>query len=515
MSKTQGSHTRKRIVIVGAGPGGLSAAMILAARGFEVDVYEKQAKIGGRSAEVVLGDYRFDLGPTFLMMKYLLDELFEEAGRKSSDYLDCRRLDPMYRLVFGDKQMLVTDDRARMKAEIDRVFPGEGDSLDRFHARESKRFEHLYPCLQRDYGKLHRFFSTTLLAAFPHIAAGRSLYDVLSDYFKSEELRLAFTFQSKYLGMSPWECPGLFAMIPYTEHAHGIYHVMGGLSKISDALRKVAEEHGARVHTSSPVKRVLLEGRRTAGVELSDGQIVRADAVFVNADFGHAMQHLFPEEKLKHYKPSELRKKNYSCSTYMLYLGLDRSYPDCEHHMIVFAKDYKKNLEDISIEKKCSEDVSVYVRNAAPLDPGCAPEGHSALYILCPVPNNTSGVDWDTEKHVYRERILDILETRSPYKDIRKHIQRELVVTPKDWEEKHSVFLGATFNMGHNISQMLYMRPHNAFEEFDDCYLVGGGTHPGSGLPTIFESARISANLFCDKIGVPYAPPKPFTEPLT
>jgi phytoene desaturase len=196
----------------------------------------------------------------------------------------------------------------------------------------------------------------------------------------------------------------------------------------------------------------------------------------------------------------------------MMYLGLDRVYPDAEHHLIVFARDYRRCLEDITQAKVVSDDLSLYVRNAVTLDPSCAPAGHSALYILAPVPNNTSGIDWDEQQPLYREKILDLLEARTPYKGLREHIQAERIVTPADWEKDTSVFLGATFNMGHSWDQMLYFRPHNKFELFDNTYLVGGGTHPGSGLPTIFESARISSNLICDKYGVPHPRPRPFEE---
>ena len=202
------------------------------------------------TAEVELGDYRFDLGPTFLMMKFVLEELFDDANRKLSDYIECRALNPMYKLQFADKSMYMYSDPAAMRAEIDRVFPGEGPALDRFLERESVRFRKLYPCLQKSYGSAWSIFSPTLLAAVPHIAPGRSLHNVLSSYFHAEELRLAFTFQSKYLGMSPWDCPGLFTMIPYTEHAHGVYHVQGGLCRISHAMADVACEYGATIHTS-------------------------------------------------------------------------------------------------------------------------------------------------------------------------------------------------------------------------------------------------------------------------
>jgi phytoene desaturase len=502
----------KHVIVVGAGPGGLAAAMLLAQRGFKVQVFEKADRIGGRSAELVLGDYRFDLGPTFLMMKYILDELFEQCGRSVDQYLDCRPLDPMYRLYFPGKSMLVRTRPEDMRAEIEKAFPGEGPALDKFLSAESVRFKKLYPCLQREYGSPLSLLSKTLLAAAPHIAAGRSLYDVLSTYFHSEELRLAFTFQSKYLGMSPWDCPGLFAMIPYTEHAHGIYHVMGGLCRISEAFAQVAREEGAEIHTSSPVSRILLDGRKACGVQLANGDTISCDDVVINADFGHAMSTLFPEGSLSKYKPASLNKREFSCSTFMMYLGMDRAYPEAEHHMIVFANDYKKGLEDITKNKRISEDLSVYIRNAAPIDPSCAPPGHSALYILAPVPNNTSGIDWDNHKAAYRERVLQLIEQRTPYKDIRQHIREELIITPDDWEKRMSVFLGATFNMTHGWNQMLHLRPHNKFEEFDNTYLVGGGTHPGSGLPTIFESARISSNLICQKYEVPYPEPKPFSE---
>lgn len=500
----------KKIAVIGAGPGGLAAAMLLSSRGFEVDVFEKERVIGGRNAELSLGSYRFDLGPTFLMMKFLLDELFEEAGRSISQYLDCVQLDPMYRLTFKDKSLLARSEPEAMRAEIDRVFPGEGEALKLFLKRESERFEKLYPCLQKPYGTLTSMLSTTLAAAVPHIALGRSLFDVLGTYFKSEELRLAFTFQSKYLGMSPWDCPGLFAMIPYTEHAHGIYHVQGGLCRISDAFSRVAGENGAKVFTSTPVKRILTKNGSAVGVELADGEKRSYDEVVLNADFGYAMGTLFEPGTIRKYTPEALSRKQWSCSTFMMYLGVNKTYPDTDHHTIVFAKDYHQNLQDISQRRVASEDISVYVRNSIVTDPFTAPAGHSSLYMLVPVPNNMSGINWDEEKWKYRERVFRVLKERTPFNDLEQHIVEEVMITPGDWEKKQSVYQGATFNMGHNWMQMLYMRPHNKFEEVDNCYLVGGGTHPGSGLPTIFESARIAANLICERYRVPYRAAVPY-----
>lgn len=499
-----------KAIVIGAGPGGLATAMLLAARGLDVQVFEKNATVGGRNAELRLGDYSFDLGPTFLMMKFLLDELFEQSGRKLSDYLDCRLVDPMYRLNFADRSMMVYADPEKMRLEIERVFPGEGAGFTRFLDRERTRFKNLYPCLQQPYESPLDLLQPRMLSALPHIALGRTLYQVLANYFKSEELRLAFTFQSKYLGMSPWDCPGLFAMIPYTEHAHGIYHVQGGLCKISHALATVAEEHGAKIHTSSPVRRVLTQNRRAVGVELTSGEQHFADEVILNADFGHAMTHLFEPGVLRRYTAPKLEKKKWSCSAFMMYLGLDCVYEEAEHHMIVFARDYKKNLNEITHLKQCSEDFSLYIRNAAVTDPSTAPPGCSALYILMPAPNNQSGIPWDEQKRIYREKILRLLEERTPYRNLAAHIREERILTPQDWEEQFSVYQGATFNLGHSWDQMLFLRPHNRFEELDHCYLVGGGTHPGSGLPTIFESARIASTMICERHGIASPKPEPF-----
>jgi phytoene desaturase len=456
------SYTKRHIASVGAGPGGLATAMLLAQRGFRVQVFEKQDIIGGRNAELRLGEYAFDLGPTFLMMKFLLDELFAEGGRSSTNYLQFRQLDPMYALNFPDKTMLARSHPDAMEVEIEKHFPGEGASFARFLDRESRRFGRLYPCLQRPYNTVASMVSPTLLAAVPHIAAGRSLHKVLASYFRSEELRLAFTFQSKYLGMSPWDCPGLFTMIPYTEHAHGVYHVMGGLCRISQAFAEVAREEGAEIHTSSPVARVLLDGRRACGVELAGGEKIHCDDVVINADFGHAMSTLFKESSLRRHKPTALRRRKFSCSTFMMYLGLDRTY-DAEHHTIVFAREYKRNIESITRGRAAFEDMSLYIRNAGKTDSSGAPAGHTALYILAPVANNISGINWQEHRQQCREYVLRILRERTPYGDVTPHIRRELILTPEDWEKNHSVFLGATFNMSHSWDQMLFMRPHNQF----------------------------------------------------
>jgi phytoene desaturase len=502
---TLSTNPSKKIVIVGAGPGGLTSAMILARRGFDVSVYEAKSRVGGRNAAIHLGGFTFDTGPTFLMMRFILAEMFHEAGRDVEKYLTFKKLDPLYRLRFEDGEVAVTSDHVAMRKEIGRVFPGSEPGFDQFLRDEAHRYKKLYPCIQRDYSTLRSFLSWDLLKAVPALGIGRSLFSNLGRYFKQEKLKLSFTFQAKYLGMSPWKCPALFTMLPYIEHAYGVEHVMGGLNQISHAMARVVEEWGGKIHLSCPVRSLVLDGRRVTGVLLESGETVNADEVIINADFAHAMSRLVPAKVLKKYAPKKLSKKQYSCSTFMIYLGVEGKIP-LDHHTIFFAKDYRSNLDDISNRKVLSNDISFYIQNASLTDPSLAPEGKSALYILVPAPNQSGSVDWVAEKESFKNHVLNLVVERTGIKDLRGRIVEERVITPLDWEDEGLIYQGATFNLAHTFSQLLYLRPRNKFEELDHCYLVGGGTHPGSGLPTIYESARISSNMICKAHGVPFSP---------
>jgi phytoene desaturase len=496
----------KHVVIVGAGPGGLTAAMILAYRGLKVTVLEKRDVVGGRNGELKVGKYSHDIGPTFLMMKFLLDGIFQVCGKKSADYMEFTLLDPMYELVHQGKSIFPSSDYGKMRAEVARGFPGQESGFDRFMKTERRRFAKMYPCLQKPYSSFGAYLAPVFLRALPSLALTRSLYDVLASYYTPEELRISFTFQSKYLGMSPWSCPGAFAIIPYIEYAFGIYHVTGGLCRISHGMAKAAEEEGAEIRLNTPVRRIIVEKRVARGVELEDGTKIEADDVIVNADFAHAMTHIVDPGTVRKYTEEDLRKRGYSCSTFMLYLGLNKLY-DMKHHTIVFAPDYRKNLDEIANKKVLSEEISFYVRNASVTDPTLAPKGHSSVYVLVPVPNQKSGIDWAAEAKPFRERVLSAIEKRTPMKDIRTHIKTEEVIHPGNWENDRDVYFGATFNLAHTLNQMLSLRPRNAFEEWKHCYLVGGGTHPGSGLPTIYESGRISADMLCRSYGMKVDPP--------
>ncbi len=496
--------TRKKIAVIGAGPGGLTAAMILAHRGVEVDVYEIKPHVGGRNAFLQAGPYRFDVGPTFLMMKHILEEVFLEAGAECANYLTLQALDPMYRLQFDQFTLNCSTNLENMREQIRNLRPGKEKGFDTFIRRESRRFSFMEPCLQQPYLTVASLLSPRLLSALPHLSLSKTVYDVLLGYFQDPDLALAFCFQAKYLGMSAWQCPGAFTMLPFIEYKFGVYHVMGGLSEISQAMAKVARERGAQFYLGAPVQSLLIENRVVRGVILEGGEVRRYDDVILNVDFGRAMTHLVPPGHLRKYSPEKLKRMRLSCSTFMIYLGLDTIY-DIPHHAIVMARNYRQNVDDVFLHGRLSEDFSFYVRNASRTDPSLAPPGHSSLYVLAPVPNLRSPICWQSEKAAMRQRVLEALAQRGGCPGIQSHIREERILTPDDWQNEYNVYEGATFNLAHSLGQMLYFRPHNRFEELGNCYLTGGGTHPGSGVPTILESGRIAANLLCRKYRIPFS----------
>lgn len=258
----------KHIVIIGAGPGGLTAGMLLANKGYKVTIYEKDTQLGGRNKSIFLGPYKFDLGPTFLIMKYILDQIFDSVDRKVDNYLVLKKLDPMYRLSFSDFYLDVTDNHELMEERLESTFRGSSTGFKKFLEREKRRFEHISRCFERPYCSIKSLFGKEFLTSIPYLAIGKTVNDVLSNYYQDERLRICFCFQSKYLGMSPWECPDAFSMIPYVEHEFGIYHVIGGLSEISSAMARIIEEFGGKIFLGSKVKKIICDNKIAKGIFL-------------------------------------------------------------------------------------------------------------------------------------------------------------------------------------------------------------------------------------------------------
>jgi phytoene desaturase len=357
----------------------------------------------------------------------------------------------------------------------------------------------MQPCLQSPFLGWRDVLNPRMLKLLPWLHPTRSVDRYLERFFRDPRVRLAFCFQSKYLGMSPFRCPSLFSILSFIEYEYGVFHPMGGCGAVTGAMAGLAERLGVEIQLGQPVEEILFAGRRAVGVRTSAG-VQRADAVVVNGDFGQAMKRLVPDRLRRRWTDAKLARKKYSCSTFMMYLGIEGSY-DLPHHTIYISEDYERNLADIEQRHVLSEDPSFYVQNACVTDPGLAPKGHSTLYILAPVTHQTGGIDWNQARSSYRELLLRQV-AKAGYRDLARRIRYERVLTPMDWEQRYEIYRGATFNLAHTLDQMLHLRPRNRFEDVDGVYLVGGGTHPGSGLPVIFESARISARLLLEDLGV-------------
>ncbi|MFI2855719.1 phytoene desaturase family protein [Paenibacillus sp. JSM ZJ436] len=500
--------SKRKAIVIGAGPGGLASAMLLAGEGYDVAVYEKQPYIGGRTSRLEFEGYAFDRGATFLMMPQLLEELFESVGRSLHQYVDLVELDPLYQLRFGETRMDATRNREVMKERIEELFPGNGEGYVRFMKEEKLKFDAIAPLLKRPISRITDYIRTDVVKALPKLNAFDTVYGRLSKYYNDERLKYAFTFQAKYLGMSPWECPGTFSILSYLEHEYGLFHPIGGVNAVCEAMAAVVQEYGGTVNTSTGVKKVLSQHGRANGVLLENGEKIEADHVVINADFATAASKLFEDGQLKKYTPEYISSRKYSCSTFMLYLGIDGAV-DLPHHTVVFSEDYPKNVDEITRQGVLSADPSIYVHNPSALDPTLAPAGQSALYVLMPVPNLAGVSNWEDIQQEIRSSVLSRLEQEPELAGLSSRIRAEKMITPLDWQEQYHVYRGATFNLAHSLDQMMHRRPHNRFEELEHCWLVGGGTHPGSGLPTIWESARISVKLLMEqdvREGVKMAP---------
>src|SRR4051812_14622383 len=497
----------KRVVIIGAGPGGLASAMLLAGAGYDVTVLERQPRVGGRTTTIGEDGFRFDLGPTFFLYPRVLESIFAAVGRDLHDEVPMVRLDPQYHLVFGaGGELKATPDVRRMEEAVAALSPHDAAQLHRFLADNRVKMDQFRSILESPFLRWRDLLSPNLMKMLPLLRPWLSLDGEMRRHFRDPRIRLAMTFQSKYLGMSPFNCPSLFSILSFLEYEYGVFHPIGGCGAVSGAMARVAEDLGVEIATGDEVREILFEGRRAVGVR-SDSGVHPADALVINADFARAMTRLVPDALRRRWTDAKIARKKFSCSTFMLYLGIEGRHDDLAHHTIYLTRDYERNLAEIETEHVLSADPSFYVQNACVTDASLAPEGMSTLYVLVPVTHQHPNVDWARERERFRALALRQL-AKVGIEDVERRIVFERCVTPADWDHGYEIHRGATFNLAHTLSQMLHLRPRNRFEDLESVYLVGGGTHPGSGLPVIFESAKITSRLLAQDMGLDVAIPE-------
>ncbi len=494
----------KDVIIVGAGPGGLASAILLAASGVKVKILERLPTIGGRTSSIEADGFKFDLGPTFFLYPRVLEEILATAGTTLRAEVEMVRLDPQYRIVFGEGgELNASPDITRMEQQIAAIAPDDAPGFRRFLNENRTKLARMEPCLESSFLGWQDLINLRLLKMLPMLRPHQSIDQYLKRFFSDPRIRLAFSFQSKYLGMSPFRCPSLFSILSFLEYEYGVFHPIGGCAAVTAAMARIAERLGVEICVDTPVEEVIFEGKRAIGVRTAAG-VERAGAIVMNADFARAMKRLVPDRLRRRWTDRKIAGKKFSCSTFMMYLGIEGEF-DLPHHNIHIAADYARNLDEIENRHVLSDDPSFYVQNASVTDPTLAPRGMSALYVLVPVTHRHPNVDWSQERERFRAKTFRQIE-KAGFKDVQKRIRFERVITPDDWDTKYEIHQGATFNLAHSLDQMLHLRPHNRFEDVDGIYLVGGGTHPGSGLPVIFESARISTRLLMADLGISGSP---------
>jgi phytoene desaturase len=504
-------------LIVGAGPGGLFAALNLASLGLSVTVVEKEAIPGGRMRGLSFDGYQVDTGPSIMQLPQILERIFRRAGKRIEDYVELRRLPENTRVHFWDGSHLdTTHDIVKMRAQVESLRPGMGQGFDAWMKVSQEKYGVAYEKFISHPADSLQYYSPLRLLPTLRFKPWQTLYTHLNEYFHDDRLSYALSYPSKYLGLHPTTCSSVFGVIPYIELAFGVWHVMGGFRALAKGLMRCAEDLGVTFRMSSPVERVLIDNGKANGVRLKTGETLSADLVVVNADLPYAAQALVPNEARAKGRISDqkLRKAKYSCSTFMMYLGIDTVYRDLPHHLI-YLSDASRRTDRAALEDQAVDldDPPFYALNPTVSDPSGAPAGHSTLYVLVPTPNTHQPLDWNHVERHMREKIPQWLQ-KVGLKGIEKHIKATRTFTAETWRDDFNVHRGAVFNLSHTWMQLGPMRPKVKSEDIDGLYWVGGGTHPGSGLLTIMESANIAAHHIAQRLGRPGIAYWPYVPPL-
>ncbi len=481
---------RPHAIVIGSGFGGLAAAVRLGARGYRVTILEKLDAPGGRAYVYRQDGFTFDAGPTIITAPFLLEELWALCGRRLSDDVDLRPMDPFFRIRFDDgKTFDYSGDRERNIQQI-RAF-NEADAagyLNYLKASEQRYrvgFERLGFKSFDSIWQLLRFLPQLI-----RLRSDRSVYSLVAKHIKDPYLRQVMSFHPLLIGGNPFSVTGIYSLISHLEQRFGVWSAMGGTGSLVDGFIKLIESQGSEIHYNTEVQRITTDGRRVTGVALQGGRELQADIVVSNADSAWTYRYLLPESQRKRWTNRRLENAAYSNGLYVWYFGTKRQYPDVPHHSVLLGPRYKGLLNDIFKRKTLSDDFSLYLHRPTATDASLAPEGCDTFYALVPVPHLDAGVDWSEHAEPFRKEVEKRLaDTVLP--GLSENLATSRVMTPLDFQDRLNSFKGAGFSFEPRISQSAWFRPHNRSEDFDGLYLVGAGTHPGAGIPGVISSARV------------------------
>lgn len=484
-------------LVIGAGFGGMAAALRLRAQGWHVTIVERQASLGGRAQVFEREGFRHDAGPTIITAPFLIDELFALFGRNRKDYIRLLPLNPWYRFQYHDGSHFdyggTIEDTLE---EIRRISPADVDGYRRLLAHAHAVYDVAFTKLST-----RRFDSLrTLLVETPalvRLRADLSVASLVSKYLRSEKLRQAFSIQTLLVGGNPYTTTSIYTLIHYLERNSGIFFAEGGTGALVAAFEQLLREVGVAIRLSMTVTGIEVERGRAAGVRLDSGERLAADIVVSNADPCHLYDQMVPRPALGIATRTKMRSE-LSMGLFIVYFGTRRTYPQVAHNTIWLGPRFRELLSDVFIKKTLADDFSLYLHRPTATDRSFAPPGCDSFYALCPVPNNRSGIDWHSEGPRLKARIIDALE-RTILPDLKEHITADFVMTPNDFETRYLSVAGAGFSVAPYFLQSAWFRFHNRSESIDNLYLVGAGTHPGAGIPGVLCSASIVADAVAER----------------
>lgn len=490
----------RSVIVIGAGIGGIATAAHLARRGLDVTVVEKNRSPGGRCAQFTRDGHHFDTGPTLLVMPLLYEAEFAALGTSLHELLELQRVDPTYELIFDDGSRLsLTSDMKAMEEQLQSIEPGSFQGFLRY-LEEGHRHYHLAMerLVNRDFRTASAFFSARNLPLLLSLKPLVKHYDHMSAYFDEPRLKAAFTFQDVYMGLSPFEAPATFSMMPYTELAHGVWYPRGGMYQVVEALMSVAQSAGVEFEFGATAEQIAVNGAAARGVRLEDGRFLKADAIVANADLPYVYQNLLPPDGTAR----RLERQRYSCSTISFFWGVDKHYPSLGPHTLFLADDYRGNFDSIVDELTLPQEPSLYVHAPARLDPSLAPPGEDTLIAIVPVGHmdEPGAQDWPTIRDRARQAVFTRLATLG-ITDLEAHVKFEVNYTPLSWRKRYNLVNGSTHGLSHTLTQLGYLRPANRHARYQNLYFVGASTHPGTGVPTALVSARHAATRLLDEMG--------------
>jgi phytoene desaturase len=484
----------KKVTVIGSGFGGLSLAIRLQTRGYKVTIFEKNEMVGGHAFQYKESGYTFDMGPSLITAPDIIENLFKLSGKKMSDYIDLQMLDPFYRIYFHDKTYIdYSGNSEKMKFQMAKFNKRDAEKYDEFIENSRQIFEEV---IIKGLGKVPFTNLTTMIKFIPKalkIKAFKSAYGLASTYFDDYRHQFMFSFHPLFIGGNPFRVPALYLMISYLEKSGGVWFTKGGMYSLVTALLKLFKENGGEVFTSTPVEEIIIKDKKAIGVR-AKGREYLSDIVVSNADVTHTYGSLIRSEQSKRWSPDRLQNSKYSMSSVVIYLGVKKKYPQLLHHTLILSPRYKELIADIFDNKVLPSDFSMYLHVPTKTDASMAPEGCESIYILIPVTNLSSGIDWEKMSRPFTNKVINFLEADFNLLDLRKNIEVERTFTPLDFSRERNSYLGTPWGMEPVLLQTAYFRPHNKSEDFENLYLVGAGTHPGGGIPGVMLSAEATEN---------------------